>query len=294
MSDPEPQANSQSSGSDFWSASDHSSLTDSFRSWPSSEAESPAGLIEVDLIASETLSTSDGDTVASTATPTFSDLADASQGVAPPESGLCTLGLLLRSADVLAPRCCPVQPSAWLVGEPRVDGEEIAKQLDFGPGLSNAEGCSSSSSRPVAVADVNCVAISTEVCSLTAAPDSSSSSNDDLQYTAASAKPTCRRRAALDSDSDVEQAETEQSLPFPSLALQKQSGAAYDFLIASSSQSGDSDSAEAQDITSSRHTAQPLQSISTGGQRQSGNVIVLVSSDDDSDNGMFCGGADIT
>ncbi|KAL0047352.1 hypothetical protein WJX82_001193 [Trebouxia sp. C0006] len=189
MSDPEPQANSQSSGSDFWSASDHSSLTDSFRSWPSSEAESPAGLIEVDLIALETLSTSDGDTVASTATPTFSDLADASQ---------------------------------------------------------------------------------------------------------ASAKPTCRRRAALDSDSDVEQAETEQSLPFPSLALQKQSGAAYDFLIASSSQSGDSDSAEAQDITSSRHTAQPLQSIGTGGQRQSGNVIVLVSSDDDSDNGMFCGGADIT
>jgi len=92
-SDPEPQANSQSSGSDFWSASDHSSLTDSFRSWPSSETESPAGPIEVDLIASETLSTSDGDTVASTATPTFSDLADAFQGVAPPESDLCTFNI---------------------------------------------------------------------------------------------------------------------------------------------------------------------------------------------------------
>lgn len=90
MSYPEPQAHSQSSGSDFWSASDHSSLTESFHSWPSSEAGSPAGLIEVDLIASETLSTSDGDSVASTATPTFSDLPDASQGVAPPESDLCT------------------------------------------------------------------------------------------------------------------------------------------------------------------------------------------------------------
>ncbi len=181
-----------------------------------------------------------------------------------------------------------MQPTAWLVGEPRIDGEEIAKQLDFGPGLSNAEGCSSS--RPVLVGDNNSVAISTEVCSFTAAPDSSSS-DDDLQYTAASAKPTCRRRAALDSDSDVEQAETEQSLPFPSLALQTQS--AYDFLIASSSQSGDSDSAEAQDITSPRYTSQPLQSIGTFGQRQSGNVVVLVGSDDDSDNGMFCGGADI-
>ena len=93
MSDREPQAKSQSSGSDFWSASKNSSLTDSFCSWPSSEAESPAGLIEVDLIASETLSPSDGDTVASTATPTFSDLADAPQGVAPPESDLCTLGI---------------------------------------------------------------------------------------------------------------------------------------------------------------------------------------------------------
>ncbi len=90
ISDPEPQANSQSSGTDFWSASDHSSLTDSFRSWPSSEDQSPAGLTEVDLIASETLSTSDCDTVASTATPTFSDLAEASQGVAPPQSDLCT------------------------------------------------------------------------------------------------------------------------------------------------------------------------------------------------------------
>ncbi len=187
-----------------------------------------------------------------------------------------------------------MQPTAWLVGEPRVDGEEIAKQLDFGPGLSNAEGCSSSSSsRPDGVGDVNCVAISTEICALTAAPDSSSSSDDDLQYTAASAKPTCRRRAALDSDSDAEQTETERSLPLPSLLLQTQSGTAYDFLIASSSQSGDSGSMEAQDITSPRYTAQPLQSISTGGQRQSGNIIVLVSGDDDSDNGMFCGGADI-
>jgi len=93
MSDPEPQANSQSSGSDFWSASDHSSLTESFHSWPSSEAESPTGPIEVDLIASETLSTSNGDSGASTATPTFSDLPDASQGVAPPESVLCTFGI---------------------------------------------------------------------------------------------------------------------------------------------------------------------------------------------------------
>ncbi|DBA72109.1 TPA: hypothetical protein ACH3X2_010833 [Trebouxia sp. C0005] len=255
MSYPEPQAHSQSSGSDFWSASDHSSLTESFHSWPSSEAGSPAGLIEVDLIASETLSTSDGDSVASTATPTFSDLPDASQG------------------------------------EPRLDGEEIAKQLDFGPGPSNAEGYSSSS-KPVFVGDVDSVAISTEACSFTAARNSSSSSSDDdLQYTAASAKPTFRRRAALESDSDAEQAETEQSLPVRSLALQTQS--AYDLLIATSSQSGDSDSPEAQAITSSSRTAQPLQSIGTGDQRQSGNVIVLVSSDDDSDNGMFCGGADI-
>jgi len=65
-------------------------------------------------------------------------------------------------------------------------------------------------------------------------------------------------------------------------------------LIAGSSQSGDSDGAEAQDITSSSYTAQPLQSIGTGGQRRSGNVIVLVSSDDDSDSGMYCGGSNIT
>ncbi len=68
-------------------------MTESFHSWPSSEAESPVGLIEVDLIASETLSTSDGDSVESTATPTFSDSADAPQGVAPPESDLCTFGI---------------------------------------------------------------------------------------------------------------------------------------------------------------------------------------------------------
>ncbi len=184
-----------------------------------------------------------------------------------------------------------MQPTAWLVGEPRIAGEEVAKQLDFAPCLPNVEGCSSS--RPNFFGDVNSVAISTEAHSFTAAPDSSSS-DDDLQYTAASAKPTCRRRAALDSDSDVEQAETEHSLPFPSLALQTQSGNAYDFLIAGSSQSGDSDGAEAQDITSSSYTAQPLQSIGTSGQRRSGNVIVLVSSDNDSDSGMFCGGSNIT
>lgn len=192
--------------------------------------------------------------------------------------------MLLHSVDPIK------QPTAWRVGEPRIAGEEIAKQLDFGPGLPNAEGCSSS--RPDFDAAGIHLPISTKTCSFPAAPDSSSS-NDDVQYTAASTKPTRRRRATLDSDGDDQQADTEHSLPFPSLALQTQAGTAYDFLIASSSQSGDSDNAEAQDITFSGYAAQPLQLTGTGGWRRSGNVIVLVNSDDDSDSGVFCGGTDV-
>ncbi len=73
------QASPHSSNSDFWSASDHSSLTGSFHSWPSSEAEDVQSAVDIDLLSLETLSISDDASESSTATPTFSDL----PGIAP-------------------------------------------------------------------------------------------------------------------------------------------------------------------------------------------------------------------
>ena len=73
------QANSESSCSDFWSASDHSSLTGSFSGWLTNDTNSTSERVEIDLLASETLSVSDDDSRTSTATPTFLDEYELSQ-----------------------------------------------------------------------------------------------------------------------------------------------------------------------------------------------------------------------
>lgn len=70
---------SDSRGSDFWSASDHTVETSgSFKSGSSNAAWFSTDQPELDLLASETLSLSDED-CASNATPTFSDNSEAPQ-----------------------------------------------------------------------------------------------------------------------------------------------------------------------------------------------------------------------
>ena len=75
-------ASPTSSGSKFWSASDHgNNLSGTLHSWPSTEAESVPKITEADLLTLETLSISDEESGASVATPTFSDLNGASEAV---------------------------------------------------------------------------------------------------------------------------------------------------------------------------------------------------------------------
>lgn len=74
-------SDTHTSGSDYWSASGHSTV----RSWSGAFVE-PTERQELDLLASETLSQSDDD-CASTATPTFSDKSEAPQAVAARNSG---------------------------------------------------------------------------------------------------------------------------------------------------------------------------------------------------------------
>lgn len=70
---------SESSGSDFWSASDHTvESSDSFKSGFSGAASLSTDQPELDLLASEILSVSEED-CASDATPTFSDTSEAPQ-----------------------------------------------------------------------------------------------------------------------------------------------------------------------------------------------------------------------
>jgi len=123
---------------------------------------------------------------------------------------------------------------------------------------------------------------------------SSSSDGDLLQCTAASAKPTCRRRAALDSDSDTEKSNTQQSRQDICMALHKQSPSVYDFNMPGSSQSDSAASMQGDGTSSpSRHAAQSTRLLSAAAQSQKrmSSVIILDSSDD---NDGECYGASST
>ena len=108
----------------------------------------------------------------------------------------------------------------------------------------------------------------------------SSSSDQFLQSTAASARPSCRRRAALDSDSDSEQVHTECQGGVAQLPTQGQNPSVYTFDLS------DSDHADTPEVGPSF----PLEALLLNGaacQRKKSvsdhNVIVLDSSDEEED-----------
>ena len=110
--------------------------------------------------------------------------------------------------------------------------------------------------------------------------DSSSSSDQFLQSTAASARPSCRRRAALDSDSDPEQLHTQRQEGVAQLLTQGQKPSVYTFDMS------DSDHAD----TPEAGPSFPLEALPLNGaafQRKKRvsdhNVIVLDSSDEEED-----------
>lgn len=162
--------------------------------------------------------------------------------------------------------------------------EEVAKQLDFGHVPDRAGGCSSSQTfqySPDTVGDnipnpsaEKHVKLHAVIC------DSGSSSDDDniVPFMAASARPSCRRRPTLDSDSDHESVNSQYSSGSTPLPLQEPTASAYDFTIASPGSSRHA-STTAQSYS---HMLGPLQSISIGAQaqQQHSGVIVLESSDD--------------
>ena len=129
------------------------------------------------------------------------------------------------------------------------------------------------------------------------APDSSSSSDNDLLLgTVASAKPTRRRRAALDSDSDSDQPECNPSSCSPSQPLHTQLSNAYDFMVPGEcSSSDDAFSGDSEVVgTSAALTPGPLPSLSPSRHLHGRSVIVIDSSDEDSDSTAVAGKASIS
>lgn len=168
-------------------------------------------------------------------------------------------------------------------------GEEIAKQLDFGHVPDRANGCSSSQTlqySPDSVGnDIPNPSAEKHVKLHTVTCDSGSSSDDDniVPFMAASARPSCRRRPALDSDSDHESVNSQYSSGSTPLPLQEQTASAYDFTITSPGSSRHASATlESSTAQSYSHMLGQSQSISIGAQaqQQHSGVIVLESSDD--------------
>ena len=205
------------------------------------------------------------------------------------------------------------------IGE-QITDEEVAKKLDFGPGAVSVVSYSSSTIQSFGQdTKVSAVHKGTPLCAATvdssttlspdqgdrglaghedpdlcATPDSTSSSDNELLLgTVASAKPTCRRRAALDSDSDSDQPQCNLPSHSPSQPLQTQLSSAYDFMIPGECSSSDDALCDDSWVrgTSARHKAVPLPLLSPHDQlhRRPRSVIVLDSSDDDSDSTAAAG-----
>ena len=111
--------------------------------------------------------------------------------------------------------------------------------------------------------------------------DSSNSGHQVLQSTAASARPSCRRRAALDSDSDSEQVPTQCQEGLAQLCTQGPSISVYTFDVSDSDHASDADTPPA-------GPSLPLETLlsDAAASRQEnrvcdGNVIVLDSSDEE-------------
>ncbi|KAL3138892.1 hypothetical protein ABBQ32_005715 [Trebouxia sp. C0010 RCD-2024] len=249
-----------SSTSGYWSASSHSTV----RSW-SGEIVEPTERQELDLLASETLSLSDDD-CASTATPTFSDKSEAPQAVAARNSGALSV-------------------------------EDIAKQLDFGsvtvlaqvgshdatPHQTDAlAACGESVSENLACSTAKDEAAASQTL-ITLCPDGSDSDSSSsirvLQSTAASARPSCKRRAALESDSESEQVSARHQKAITQLLPQVPSSSVYNFEVSDSEHTSDADTPVSSGSCSPLEvsTAKPASCQPEKGAA----LIVLDSSEDD-------------
>ena len=107
----------------------------------------------------------------------------------------------------------------------------------------------------------------------------SSSSQRVLQSTAASARPSCRRRAALDSDSESEQVSAHRQKANTQLLPQVPSTSVYTFDVSDSEESNDADTPVAATGTHSSLEASPAHAASCQPE-QAASVIVLDSSEE--------------
>lgn len=293
---------SDSGGSDFWSASDQTAETSgSFKSRSSSAALISTDQPELDLLASEILSLSDED-CASDVTPTFSDNSEAPQAAAALSvSGWWSWEAHCLVADAASKLPCHAGP------QDTGKVEDIAKQLDFGSASTLIQVGNQQESPDQADAaaacgtnltqDLECYVSPTPEDAATASQsqfalcceeldsdsNSSSSSHHVLQSTAASARPSCRRRAALDSDSDSEQVSTQYQEGGTQLLTQVPSTSVYSFDVSDSDDASDADSPRA-------GPSLPFEASLTSAavhQHKQGvpdqNVIVLSSSEEEDD-----------
>ena len=190
--------------------------------------------------------------------------------------------------------------------------EDIAKQLDFGSvtvlaRLSNQQEsqhqadaaaaygraytedleCIRPTSKDAAAPSQSQLTLYCEESDRDSDSGSSSSSHQVLQSTAASARPSCRRRAALDSDSDSEQVCTQRQEGLAQLPAQGPSTGVYTFDVSDSDHASDQDTPRA----SPRLPLEALPSRAAACQRENSvsdcSVIVLDSSEEE-EHGASC------
>ena len=289
-----------SDNSGYWSARDHSSSLGSFKSWSADENERESEPTEIDLLASEALSMSEEGT-SSNVTPTFSDNLETSQsalsrGYLGQYPGASQYHDQVWLSVALASTLCHVGPET-----PELNDVEVAKQLDFGSEAAvavtanrqdtphQAEGAVDCSlgvvedfSRSLTTPAVHCPIDRDDVAAscVRSASSSSSSSDTFLQSTAASAKPSCRRRPALDSESENDQTPGQSEAGL----YQLPSTSAYDFALLSSGHRGVAGTPEAG--ASFSLNATPPANIAVQRQLSSRSVIVLDSSDEEEEDKM--------
>ena len=109
----------------------------------------------------------------------------------------------------------------------------------------------------------------------------SSSSHHLLQSTAASARPSCRRRAALDSDSDPEQVPTQCQEGMAQLLTQGPSTSVYTFDVSDSDHASDADTPQAGPSLQLESFPSNAAACQRGKRISDCSVIVLDSSDEE-------------
>ena len=178
------------------------------------------------------------------------------------------------------------------------DDAEVAKQLDFGSEAvaenfgshlytdhyteeARAASAQGSAASPQSLAPVQTTSPQPVTPCFEESDSDSNSIGNVLQLTAIPARPNCRRRAALDSDSDTEQVATPSQQESTSPLLNAPSTSAYDFDASDSGHTSDADAIRARSNLSLSAACGGF--VADAQQKSVSSVIVLDTSDEEAD-----------